>query len=261
MPLNESRNAIELLKHDHREVESLFAELKSETSDERKLELGRSICIELTVHAQIEEELFYPAAKEALPAQKSQDLVGEATVEHASLKQLIADIDGSAPGEELFDARFTVLEEYVKHHVKEEEEELMPAMERTQVDLDALGAALAERKEDLKAALEGSASGSRRARRIALPKLRARRSGAGTQSRTASRSKRGADGTTQRRRGTAGRKQAPARKRAAAASRQSTPKARRSGGAKTTSARKSGGAKTTSARKRTQNRRARSARG
>lgn len=261
MPLNESRNAIELLKHDHREVESLFAELKSETSDERKLELGRSICIELTVHAQIEEELFYPAAKEALPVQKSQDLVGEATVEHASLKQLIADIDGSAPGEELFDARFTVLEEYVKHHVKEEEEELMPAMERTQVDLDALGEALAERKEALKAALQDSASGSRRARRIALPKLRARRSGAGTKRRSASAGKRRAAGSTPRR-ATAASKKAPARKRASsAASRHSTPKARRSGGAEATSARKSGGAKTTSARKRTQNRRARSARG
>lgn len=237
MPLNESRNAIELLKHDHREVESLFAELESETSDQRKLELGRSICIELTVHAQIEEELFYPAAKEALP-EKRKELVGEATVEHASLKQLIADIDGSAPGDELFDARFKVLKEYVQHHVEEEENELMPAVERTQIDLEALGSALAERKESLKDALESSGSGSKRAaRRISLPKAPpARRSTARKPRRAAAGKKR----TT------------TTRKRGSAASRQSTPKAR-----KTTS----GASKKTSARKRTQTRRARAARG
>ena len=114
---NQNRNAIELLKGDHREVESLFAQLKSESSGERQLELGRAICVGLMVHAQIEEELFYPAARKALPAQ-GKDLVAEATVEHASLKRLIADIDGSASGDELFDARFKVLEEYVWHHVE-----------------------------------------------------------------------------------------------------------------------------------------------
>lgn len=239
MPLNESRNAIELLKHDHREVESLFAQMESETSDERKLELGRSICIELTVHAQIEEELFYPAAKQALPDDRK-DLIGEATVEHASLKQLIADIDGSAPGDELFEARFKVLKEYVQHHVKEEEKELMPEVERTEIDLESLGETLAERKQDLKDALEGSGTGSRRARRISLPKPRARRGSTGTRRRA----------TTKRGGASAGKKRAPARKRAAAASRQSAPKAR-----------KSAASKGTSARKRTQTRRARSGRG
>lgn len=235
MPLNESRNAIELLKHDHREVESLFAEMEAETSDQRKLELGRTICIELTVHAQIEEELFYPAAKEALPEERKA-LIGEATVEHASLKQLIADIDGSAPGDELFDARFKVLKEYVQHHVEEEEKELMPAVERTQIDLEALAEALAERKQSLEEALESSSSGPGRARRISLPKPpRARRSTVRKPRRTA-----------------AAKKHTSARKSSSAAARQSTPKARKSGSA---------ASKKTSARKRTPTRRARAARG
>lgn len=176
---NQNRNAIELLKGDHREVESLFAQLKSESSGERQLELGRAICVGLMVHAQIEEELFYPAARKALPTQ-GKDLVAEAAVEHASLKRLIADIDGSASGDELFDARFKVLEEYVRHHVKEEEDELMPAVERSEVDLEGLGDQLAERKEELDRKMESSRSSSgRRERKIVLPKPpRARRTAA-----------------------------------------------------------------------------------
>lgn len=169
MPLNKTRNAIELLKHDHREVESLFSEFEAEDSDERKLQLGRKICIELTIHAQIEEELFYPAAKQTLPDKKAK-LVPESLVEHTSLKELISSINGTAVDDEFFEARFTVLKEYVQHHVKEEEGELMPAVKRTDVDLDELGQALAERKDQLKEEMGAEREPSGRSRKISLPK-------------------------------------------------------------------------------------------
>ncbi|MBO9662874.1 hemerythrin domain-containing protein [Dokdonella sp.] len=230
MPLNENRNAIELLKHDHRKVDALFAEMESESSDERKLELGRTICIELTVHTRIEEELFYPAAKEALPEKKA-DLIAEADVEHGSLKRLIADIDGSAIGDELFEARFTVLKEYVQHHVKEEENELMPAVERTEIDLDALGEQLAERKQALERELQAApARSSGRARRISLPAPRARRAAAKKTRRPAT--KKSAH------RAAATKKRAPASKRASAASRKTTRQARKSAAPAKTSTRK-----------------------
>jgi hemerythrin superfamily protein len=143
------KDAIDLLKQDHREVESLFREFESSDDDARKVELAETICAELTVHAEIEEKIFYPAAREALPEDK-QDLVAEATVEHTSLKKLIADIDGSSPRDELFEANVKVLSEYVKHHVREEETELMPAVRRTNLDLEALGERLMQRKEALK---------------------------------------------------------------------------------------------------------------
>lgn len=237
MPLNESRNAIELLKHDHREVESLFAEFEAESSDERKLELGRKICIELTMHARVEEELFYPAAKEVLP-QEREDLVAEAAVEHGSLKQLISEIDGSSASDELFDARFTVLKEYVQHHVREEEDQLMPAIERTDVDLDALGTEIAARKEVLKHEVERARSGN--TRKITLPKL------AGGESRRGSGSRAG----TSTGRGSAAGKQPAARKQASAPSRQAAHKPR-----------KSATAAKAPARGRAQARRARAARG
>ena len=98
------------------------------------------------MHAQIEEEIFYPAAREALP---SDDLLDEAKVEHDSAKGLIAQIESSTPGDELFDAQVTVLGEYVKHHIKEEQNELFPKLRRARMDLKALGQALAERKDAL----------------------------------------------------------------------------------------------------------------
>jgi hemerythrin superfamily protein len=162
------KDAIDLLKQDHREVESLFREFES-ADDARKVELAETICAELTVHAQIEEKIFYPAAREALPEDK-QDLVAEATVEHASLKKLIADIDGSSPRDELFEANVKVLSEYVKHHVREEETELMPAIRRTNIDLDALGERLTECKEALKASQQQPARrGSSNRVRVPMP--------------------------------------------------------------------------------------------
>ena len=145
---NGAQDAIQLLRADHRKVQGLFDEFEKARGDDKKAELAREICAELKVHAQIEEEIFYPAAREAI---KDQDLLDEATVEHASAKDLIAQIEGMGPGDELFDAKVIVLGEYIKHHVKEEHNELFPKLKKTKLDLKALGEQLAERKEALMA--------------------------------------------------------------------------------------------------------------
>jgi hemerythrin-like domain-containing protein len=110
-----------------------------EASDEDKQALAEQICGMLTVHAQIEEEIFYPAAREAL---EEQDLIDEADVEHASAKDLIAQIEQMVPSEALYDAKITVLGEYVKHHVQEEEKEMFPLCKKADLPLDELGAEL-----------------------------------------------------------------------------------------------------------------------
>jgi hemerythrin superfamily protein len=142
------QDAIQLLRADHRKVQDLFDQFEKSRNDGKKAELAETICAELKVHAQIEEEIFYPAAREAL---KEQDLIDEATVEHASAKDLIAQIEQSQAGDELFDAKVTVLGEYIRHHVKEEQNELFPKLKKTKLDLKALGQQLAERKETLMA--------------------------------------------------------------------------------------------------------------
>jgi hemerythrin superfamily protein len=141
-----AKDALQLLRDDHRKVQDLFAQFEKARTDDRKARLAQQICAELKVHAQIEEEIFYPAAREALP---SDDLLDEAKVEHDSAKGLIAQIESSTPGDELFDAQVTVLGEYVKHHIKEEQNELFPKLRRARMDLKALGQALAERKDAL----------------------------------------------------------------------------------------------------------------
>ena len=145
-------DAVALLKADHKEVQELFDEYDQlvedeEASAEERQQLAEQICAMLTVHAQIEEEIFYPAAREAV----EEDLVNEATVEHASAKELIAQIQGMSPDEELYDAKVKVLGEYVRHHVKEEEGEMFPQAKKAEVDLAALGEQLRERKEALMA--------------------------------------------------------------------------------------------------------------
>src|ERR1700743_1703784 len=144
----EAQDAISLLKADHREVEAWFDAYEDVTSDDEKAELAGKICAALKVHAQIEEEIFYPAAREAT---KDDDLLDEATVEHASAKDLIAQIESMTVGDDLYDAKVTVLGEQIKHHVKEEEEELFPEAEDSDMDLDAIGAELAARKAELTA--------------------------------------------------------------------------------------------------------------
>jgi hemerythrin superfamily protein len=141
-------DAIDLLKRDHREVETLFSEFAKAEDDSQRIELAQRICSDLSIHARVEEELFYPAARDAL-GHDDASLVYEANVEHAGLKQLIGEINGSSVDNEMFSARMQVLKEYVQHHVREEEMRLMPALRRTVINLDALGDSIARRKQDL----------------------------------------------------------------------------------------------------------------
>jgi hemerythrin superfamily protein len=144
-------DAIALLKADHKEVDAMFKEYEKTDDDAKKQELADRICMALTVHAQIEEEIFYPAAYEALD-EDGDDLLDEAEVEHASCKALIAEIEAMSVGEPLFDAKVKVLGEYIKHHVEEEESELFPECRDAKMDLKALGEQLAMRKQELMAA-------------------------------------------------------------------------------------------------------------
>lgn len=151
-----STDAIKLLTEDHKEVKALFKQYEKlakdeDSDDDEKLAIAQQICLQLTVHAQVEEEIFYPAAREVL---EEADLVDEADVEHASVKELVSQIESSSPEEDdHFDARVKVLGEYVDHHVKEEEGELFPKLKKAELDLEALGEEIAARKEELLAEL------------------------------------------------------------------------------------------------------------
>jgi hemerythrin superfamily protein len=142
-------DALQLLKADHEEVSALFDKYEKGTrlGAEEKRALAEKICEALTVHAQIEEEIFYPACDEAV--QKAEDLLAEARVEHQTLKDLIAKIEAQQPGTCEFDAEVKVLGEYVKHHVKEEQGEIFPKVRKSDLDLKSLGDELAERKANL----------------------------------------------------------------------------------------------------------------
>ncbi|SFP22627.1 hemerythrin domain-containing protein [Variovorax sp. 770b2] len=151
-------DACSLLDTDHKNVKKMFAayeELmasKAASATDRKRELANQICMELTVHTQIEEEIFYPAVREAI---KETDLLDEAEVEHASAKDLIAQIEEATEVDEMFDAKVKVLGEYIDHHVKEERNEMFPKARASQLDLVAMRELLAARKEELMAELMG----------------------------------------------------------------------------------------------------------
>lgn len=147
-PSRSDTHLITLLKKDHANVDALFADLAKEIDAAKRAALATRICQELTVHATVEEEVFYPAALRALDDQKDQ-LIREATVEHATLKGLIAALDGAGARDPMFDAQLKVLAEYVKHHVREEEDQIFPAIEKTDLDLEALGLDLKARRETL----------------------------------------------------------------------------------------------------------------
>ena len=143
--------ALEMLEADHRKVERMFDQYedeKEESGEDMKRELAQRICMELKVHTQVEEELFYPWVREN--ADES-DLIEEAQVEHQSAKDLIAQIEGASEIDETFDAKVKVLGEYVKHHVQEEENEMFPQVQSMQEELDELGQEMTARKVELMA--------------------------------------------------------------------------------------------------------------
>ena len=152
-------DACSLLDADHRNVKKLFkaydelTQSRAAGAAQKKRELANEICMELTVHAQIEEEIFYPALRQAL---KETDLLDEAAVEHASAKDLIAQIQEAVDTDDMFDAKVTVLGEYIDHHVKEERNEIfVKARAARGLDLVAMREQLETRKEELMAELNG----------------------------------------------------------------------------------------------------------
>lgn len=141
-----NEEATALLKADHKLVDSLFKEFEITSSDKKKKQLVDEICKELTIHAQIEEEIFYPEVQKAL---KDHEMVPEAIVEHASLRELIAAVKGVEPDGDMYDAKVKVMSEYVKHHVKEEEKEMFPEAKDTNLDMVELGERMLKRKQEL----------------------------------------------------------------------------------------------------------------
>jgi hemerythrin superfamily protein len=147
-----TQDALKFLKSDHDEVENLFEQYErlKEKDESKKEDLIEQICTALTVHAQLEEEIFYPAARNALE-EDGEALLDEAEVEHGSIKSLVEQLETMRTDDELVDAKVKVLSEYVKHHVKEEEGELFPKVKKSDLDLEALGEEMAERKSELMA--------------------------------------------------------------------------------------------------------------
>ena len=144
---------IKMLAADHKKVKALFKEfktMKEDGSGEEKAALVKQICDALTVHAQIEEEIFYPAVRAAI---EDKDLMDEALVEHAGAKQLIAQLQEMDPDDELYDAKVTVLGEQINHHVEEEEGEMFPKAKKAKVNTEELGAELTARKQEVAAEL------------------------------------------------------------------------------------------------------------
>jgi len=153
MATQEFTDAIALLKNDHREVEDLFAQFEKAKDDNRKWEIAQQVCNELKIHSMIEEEIFYPATKEAV----EEDLYKEAFVEHDGAKVLINDIMETGGQGEFFEAKVKVLSEEIEHHVKEEEQRetgYFAQVRDSDIDLVALRDQLLARKQELQTQVE-----------------------------------------------------------------------------------------------------------
>ena len=150
-------DAIKLLTQDHRAVAKLFKSFEGAKGEDAQQKLAEQICLELKVHAQIEEEIFYPAASRALD---DVEMVEEAIVEHAAAKRLIAEIETMKSGQDFFDAKVKVLQEQIEHHVEEEEKELFPACKKTDMDLEGLGERMKQRKMELMNQMTGGRAGA-----------------------------------------------------------------------------------------------------
>lgn len=160
MPTAKQKDACDLLDADHKAVKKMFTEFEELTETrgntrEKKRQLAEKICLELTVHAQIEEEIFYPPVRKAI---KDELMMNEAEVEHTTAKDLIAQIQSMQPDDPLYDAKVLVLGEYIDHHVKEERNEMFPKARASKVDLVKMRDALQSRKEELLAELEQAAA-------------------------------------------------------------------------------------------------------
>ena len=140
--------ALEMLKEDHDKVKKAFKEFEKldREDSETVQQLVQTVCEELKVHTTLEEEIFYPALREAI---EDEDLMNEAQVEHETAKMLIEQLENMGPDDPNYHATFTVLGEYVKHHVKEEEDEMFPQARKAELDLEDLATRMRERKQEL----------------------------------------------------------------------------------------------------------------
>ena len=148
MAASKSQDAITLLKHDHREVEKLFKDFEGAKGDGRKQKLAHQICLELSVHAEIEESIFYPACE----GKVDEDQLKEGYVEHDAAKLMIAEIEANQDGDdEYFDTKVKVLSEEIEHHIKEEEGPggIFSQARKGKLDMEALGEQLAQKKQEL----------------------------------------------------------------------------------------------------------------
>lgn len=146
----DSTDAVMLLKGDHRAVEDLFKQFEDATQGSRKVDIAKQICWELGVHATIEEEIFYPAALAVLDEKEGKQ-IWEGTVEHGTLHGLIAALAGMSADDPSFDSHVKVLNEYVAHHVKEEENTMFPTVRAAGLDMEEIGARMQARKNELNA--------------------------------------------------------------------------------------------------------------
>jgi hemerythrin superfamily protein len=140
------QDATALLMADHRAVEKLFGQFEKAREETRKDELAQRICMELRLHMQIEEEIFYPTSREFLD---DEEIVNEAVVEHQAAKDLMEQLDGMTAEDGMFDAKVSVLKEMIEHHVQEEEKEFFPQVRKTDMDLKATGEQMKARKQTL----------------------------------------------------------------------------------------------------------------
>jgi hypothetical protein len=145
-------DAIALLMRDHQKVKKLFKEFEElkgdDSQDDQKFNIVEEICHELRIHAQVEEEIFYPAVRAAIDDKM---LMDEADVEHGAAKNLISQLEAMEPGDDHYDAIVTVLHEEIDHHVKEEEKKMFSKAKKEEIDMQMLGQQIAQRKEELSA--------------------------------------------------------------------------------------------------------------
>jgi Hemerythrin HHE cation binding domain len=158
MPSEATQDALKLLAEDHRKVEQLFEDFENAKGASSKQKIALQICTELKVHSLIEEEIFYPALRGKI----EDDMLDEAVVEHDGAKVLINDIEAAEPDEEFYDAKVTVLQEQIEHHIKEEEKQrdnMFTQARKTDVDMEELGRVMAARKQELMAMAESGTLG------------------------------------------------------------------------------------------------------
>ena len=148
--------AVEMLREDHQQVKDLFEEFEKAEEDEEKGQIVRAALTALEIHATLEEEIFYPAVREQID---EDDQMDEALEEHHVVKFLIGELQEMKPGDDHFDAKFKVLAESVKHHIEEEESEILPKAQDADLDQERLGEEMTERKEELQ---RGKGAGARR---------------------------------------------------------------------------------------------------